>query len=164
LATALGFSLGAGCPVAGVSSFAAKALEAGKEGETVLVSAGAGGGGGGGGDVCYRAAFEIVGGMAAEVVPHGLEAWSAAASVVEAGWILAGEGARRIGELVGENASPSGAPEIKAESVPVATWVGRLGQAIFARDGAAAPEALQPLYLRRSSAEINWDARQRGKK
>lgn len=172
-ATALGFALGAECPIAAVSSFAAKALEAGKEGETVFVTASASGGSSadGEGDVCYHAAFAIADGIAAKIVPHGLESWSTAAEQVEAGWILAGEGARRLGKLVEKATFESGPlPEIRAESVPGAVWVGRLGQKLFVRDGAALPETVQPLYLRRSSAEINWDARQarqkrqRGKK
>jgi len=148
-ATALGFALGAGCSLAGVSSFAAKAVEAGREGETVLVTAAAGG------EECYHAAFRIEEGLAETVAGHAVGSWSDAAARLEAGWIIAGEGAGRLGRLAG------GSFEVRAATVPNAAAVGRLGRRLFNVKGATAPEDLKPLYLRRSKAEINWELRRK---
>jgi tRNA A37 threonylcarbamoyladenosine modification protein TsaB len=133
----------------GVSSFAAKALEAGREGETVLVAAGAGG------EECYSAAFRIQAGLTETVVGHNLGEWHRAAASLEPGWIVAGEGAERIGGLA------DGPLEIRCANVPNASFVGRLGRNVFEAKGATAPEDLKPLYLRKSKAEITWEQRRK---
>jgi tRNA threonylcarbamoyladenosine biosynthesis protein TsaB len=170
-ATAIGISLGTGCPLIGVSSLAAVAAAAGKEGDVLFTTADAGRGN------CYFAAFRLSRGLVQVETAHAVGTWQQAASLVEAGWLLAGEGARRIaaqdgaslaaGEdgaslAAGEDGASLAAGEDGASLAPGGTRsaisVGRLGLATFSRLGPTAPGDLRPLYLRKSSAEINWEA------
>ena len=92
-ATALGFALGAGCPLSGVSSLAARALCVGAAGETVFVVTD------GGNKNCYSAAFRIErdGGLTEVAAPQvGLH--DEAAGRLNEGWIVTGEVARSICE------------------------------------------------------------------
>jgi tRNA threonylcarbamoyladenosine biosynthesis protein TsaB len=148
-ATALGFALGTGCRLVGVSSLAAKAVEVGEEGETLLVAAPAGD------EECTFAAFCIEDGLAEAMTPHAVGTWSEAAAKLESGWIIAGEGACRLGSLAGKDF------EVRGESVPDAAAVGLLGRCVFERRGATPPGELMPLYLRKSKAEINWELRRK---
>ena len=159
-ATALGFALGADCPLAGVSSLAARALGAGDAGETVFVVTD------GGHKTCYSAAFRIEsGGGLSEVAAHLAGTWDEAACRVSEGWIVTGEVPRSIAPdaiPIAPDAIPNaqslfGPFELRLRAEPDAVSVGRLGLHDFREKGATPVDAIRPLYLRRSSAEINWD-------
>jgi len=149
-ATALGFALASGCRLVGASSFAAKAFEAGKPGETLFVA------GGGRGEMCTYAAFQVNELGVEEIVPHGIATWREAAGRLAEGWIVTGEDAPRLVESSGREL------EIRDPSVPRAGPLLELGRILFEQRGATPVEGIKPLYLRKSSAEINWQRRQKG--
>ncbi len=145
-ATALGFALGADCPLSGVSSLAARALCVGVAGETVFVVTD------GGHKSCYSAAFRIEsGGGVSEVAAHLAGLWDEAAGRIDEGWIVTGEVA---GALARTGAALF---EIRRRDEADAVSVGRLGLHSFREKGATPVDEFKPLYLRKSSAEINWE-------
>jgi tRNA threonylcarbamoyladenosine biosynthesis protein TsaB len=149
VATALGFSLATECSLVGVPSLAAKALEVGREGETLAVAVDAGG------EECYYAVYRVGAGPIDEVQAPALATWQEVAAGLQEGWVLAGEGGERLAQASGA------AFEVRGLSAPQALYLGRLGRHVFLETGATAAEDFRPLYLRKSRAEINWESRQK---
>ncbi len=148
-ATALGFALGTGCPLSGVSSLAARALCVGSAGEVIFVVADAGN------KDCYSAAFRIDGeGDLTEEAVHMAGSWEDAAARIGEGWIVTGDGAERLSRIADRSF------ESRLQTTSSAVGVGRLGLRSFRNTGPTPIDAFKPLYLRKSSAEINWELQQ----
>ena len=148
-AAALGFSLGTGCPLVGVSSFAALVFGSAEEGQTLLVSSIAGEG------ECAFAVFRKEGEDAVEVVPHAVATWEEAADRVREDWVLAGEGAASLEKHLTRKAT------VRTGLIPDASHIAPFGRNAYLRGGPTPPGDFKPLYLRRSKAEINWELKQK---
>lgn len=153
-AFAHGFSLGTGCALQGVSSFAAlasKVLAGEPEGETVLVSDATGGAA----DEQYAAAFRKEKNSLEEIVSLQVFSWKELLELYERGWLAAGKGAHRLKEAVGAEV------RTREEKEPSAHSVALLGRTLHLSRENGSPDDLEPLYVRKSRAEINWSRRRR---
>lgn len=144
LAKTLAFA--ASCDLVGVSSFAALAQAQGAEGETLLTLCKAGQAD------FYHALFRIERGRALAVREHAItEQAKVTANIPEDARIL-GEGADKISEMG------------QAHLVPTAQGVAQLGYMLYQEEGPTPEDRLLPLYLRKSSAELNWERNRARKK
>jgi tRNA threonylcarbamoyl adenosine modification protein YeaZ len=149
IALARAFAFATERPLVGISSFAALALAAGRENEEILV-------------VCkadqenfYHALFRIEGGRPRLSEGHGIGPRETVLAMAKSDRKVVGPGAEA---LLGTSIPDP------LRTFPGAAFVARLGLTRYQEKGASLDEELQPLYLRRSKAEINWDRKRDGKR
>jgi len=131
-------SYGTGCKLVGVSSFSALAFAKGNEGDEIIVVAKAG-------RYDYSfALFCIESGMPVILTDHAIGFEEDIAPLITLNRKVLGEAAEEI--IVGS-------PDV----IPQASHVAALGKRIFLENGPTPEQDLLPLYLRRSTAEINWE-------
>ena len=151
-AFAHGFSQGTGCNLQGVCSFAAvasRALDRESGDRTVLVTDAAGGQK----DEWYAAAFRKAKIGLEEIVPPQVLSWTELLERFDSKWLAAGKGAPRLKEILGEKV------QTREEKEPDAGGVAVLARELFLSGKDCPAGGLAPLYLRKSSAEINWSLR-----
>jgi len=143
IALARAFAFGAGCPVVGVPSFHALALQCGHDGSELVAVAPAGMG------EYYHGVLSVVQGRVKEIRSPAISFAREVAAMAK-GRKLRGEGALEIADAA--------AADVAAET-PRAWAIARLGRETFLNDGPTPEECLLPLYLRRSKAEMQWERR-----
>jgi tRNA threonylcarbamoyl adenosine modification protein YeaZ len=144
LARTLAFA--ASCDLIGVSSFAALAQAQGEEGETLLTLCKAGQAD------YYHALFRIEQGRVRTLRDHAVTERAKVMEKVPPDTRIIGEGADRTSE------------QGQARLVPTAHGVARLARMLYQEEGPTPEDRLLPLYLRKSSAELNWERNRAGKK
>jgi tRNA threonylcarbamoyladenosine biosynthesis protein TsaB len=140
IALARGFAFGNNCALKGVSSFAAMALGRGAEGEEILTI-----GKGGSNDYAF-ALFCIRQGLPSMMMDHAMAGKETILPLRTPHRTVAGEGASELWD---------DAPQV----IPCARDVAALATTLYLKEGATPEEEVLPLYLRRSTAEINWEKR-----
>jgi tRNA threonylcarbamoyladenosine biosynthesis protein TsaB len=145
------FAYAADCEVVGVSSFAALALSAGSGDAEILCVAKAGR------DEFYYALFSPPAeeGSPRMMGDHAIGSRAEVARLAAGRRRVLGEGADQFAPGIDEEAS---------SRRPAAGWVARLGLTQFLESGPTPAAELNPLYLRRSKAEINWERREASRK
>ena len=160
IATAMGAAYSIGVKTAGVNTLAALAWNAAEEGSLVcpLIDAKR--------SEAYTAVYRLRYGDVPETVlaPCTIPVDRLNTIICAFGepLVITGPAAENFGERLEEaNADMRFVPPEKAR--PSAAAVAGLGEIVFARGGAVEPSALEPVYLRRSDAEIARDNRKCGR-